>query len=538
MALPRVTPGTYNYGAYSNPTPIKYKGGLGEGLAGIAVAGAQVIKAKKEQKEQEKKEQEQNQFIALQSSNEYKKGLMSALPNANEHNIKLINDLTQEVYQNILNYKNQVIDFDTYRINDSKLNGVADKLSNFKNYVLDKAEGAEVDFGLIRQTEGDINKWGRDKAFSYGAQGFKLKIKGLGEENKDGIGDYSVGFTHAAIDFDKFKDENGAIDFSLIDSSNSDSYKTIETNLDELFSDKNAFAPTLKYTYAQDAQFFNDSVQKLTPEAGRFAKGIDNGYAIFNPGDKEKFKQEIVLPQINENVIQMRGMQIYEDILGAGIFDKNNPAHIQAVKNEMADKILSLMPTSFGKVSTKGSSSSSQNNITNTKYYSDFNKISDYLLSIQKSGQKEARAKRDAIMNNPNLTQEQKTAQTYPLLSKMMTDNEITLEDQAEALRLIGVQAYTKDDVIARFDPETEEGEANINRINKTKASMYVQVEGGKFKPLISIRNTGNRLEGLIRAYGETLPAGQLTQFNKIFGNIFGAGGTYQSTSGNTYNIN
>ena len=350
MALPRVTPGTYNYGAYSNPTPIKYKGGLGEGLAGIAIAGAKVIKAKKEQKEKEEKEQEQNKFIALQSSNEYRKGLMSALPNANEHNIKLINDLTKEVYQNILNYRNQVIDFDTFRINDTKLNGVADKLSNFKNYVLDKAEGAEVDFALIRQTEGDINKWGRDKAFSYGAQGFKLKIDGLGEENKDGTGDYSVSFTHAAIDFDKFKDENDAVDFSLIDSSNSDSYKTIETDLDELFSDKNAFAPTLKYTYTQDAQFFNDSVQKLTPEAGRYAKGIDNGYAIFNPGDKEKFKQEIVLPQINDNVIQMRGMQIYEDILGLGIFDKNNPEHIQAVKNEMADKILSVMPTSFGKI--------------------------------------------------------------------------------------------------------------------------------------------------------------------------------------------
>ena len=180
----------------------------------------------------------------------------------------------------------------------------------------------------------------------------------------------------------------------------------------------------------------------------------------------------------------------------------------------------------------------SQNNITNTKYYSDFNKISNYLLSVQKSGQKEAKSKMNAIMNNPNLSQEQKTIQTYPLLSKMMTDKKITLEDQAEALRLIGVQAYTKDDVIARFDPETEDGESNINRINRSKASMYYEDASGDLVPLISIRNTGDRLEGLIRAYGETLPAGQLTEFNKIFGSIFGAGGTYESSSGNTYNIN
>tara|TARA_R110002020_G_scaffold98255_2_gene234005 strand:+ start:2662 stop:4254 length:1593 start_codon:yes stop_codon:yes gene_type:complete len=530
MALPRVTPGTYNYGAYSNPTPIKYKGGLGEGLVGTAAAAARVIKAKKEQKEKEEKEEEQNQFTAFDSSHVYKQGLMKSLPNANEDNTQIINELTQKRYETVLAYKNREISFDEYRMRYDKEENIKNKLFNFKDYVLDKAEGEEADFASIRQTEGDINKWGRDKAFSYGAQGFKLDInyeKG------------TVGFIHPALDWDKFKDEEGTIDFSKIeDIENTDNWRTVSTDIDELFSDKNAFAPTLKYTYTQDAQFFNDSVQKLTPEAGRYAKGIDNGYAIFNPGDKEKFKQEIVLPQINDNVIQMRGMQIYEDILGAGIFDKNNPAHIQAVKNEMANKILSLMPTSFGKVSTKGSSSGSQNNITNTKYYSDFNKISDYLLSIQKSGQKEARAKRDAIMNNPNLTQEQKTAQTYPLLSKMMTDKKITLEDQAEALRLIGVQAYTKDNVIARFDPETEEGKAGINQINQTKASMYVQQEGGKFKPLISIRNTGNRLEGLIRAYGETLPDGQLTQFNKTFGNIFGVGGTYQSASGNTYNLN
>ena len=512
MALPRVTPGTYNYGAYSNPTPIKYKGGLGEGLAGIAVAGAQVIKAKKEQKEKEEKEKEQNQFAAFDSSHIYKQGLMKSLPNANENNTRIINELTQKRFETILAYKNREISFDEYRMRYDREENIKNKLFNFKDYVLDKAEGQEPNFGLIRQTEGDINKWGRDKAFSYGAQGFTLDIPYLrGEDNA------TVGFIHPALDWDKFKDEEGAIDFSKIgDIENTDNWRTVSTDIDELFADKNAFAPTLKYNYSQDAKFFNDTVKALTPEAARFAKGVDNGYAIFNPDDKEKFKQDIVLNKISDEMVQMRGVQIYEDILGAGIFDKNNSAHIQAVKNEMADKILSLMPTSFGKVSTKVDGSGSQNNITNTKYYSDFNKISDYLLSIKKSGQKEARAQRDAIMNNPNLTQEQKTVQTYPLLSKMMTDKEITLEDQAEALRLIGVQAYTKDDVIARFDPETEEGKAGINQINQTKASMYVQQEGGKFKPLISIRNTGNRLEGLIRAYGETLPAGQLTQFNKI----------------------
>ena len=38
MSLPKVSYGNYNYGQYANPTPVKYKGGLGEGLAGAAQA--------------------------------------------------------------------------------------------------------------------------------------------------------------------------------------------------------------------------------------------------------------------------------------------------------------------------------------------------------------------------------------------------------------------------------------------------------------------------------------------------------------------
>ena len=532
MALPKVTPGTYNYGAYSNPTPIKYKGGLGEGLAGIAVAGAKVIKAKKEQEKADQEKLEKNQYTSFQNQTRYKQALLTSMPNANEHNIAEMNKLADEFGKNELDYLQGNKSFDDYKIAQNNYQTILTKFTNFKNYVLDKAEGAEVDFSLIRQNKGDIEKWGRDKAFSYGAQGFKIILDESGD----------VGFEHASVDWDKITNDKNEIDFSKLYNPeggiNAGLMKTTKTSIDELFADKNAFAPTLKYNYSQDAKFFNDTVKALTPEAGRFAKGVDNGYAIFNPDDKEKFKQDIVLNKISDEMVQMRGVQIYEDILGAGIFDKDNPAHIQAVKNEMADKILSLMPTSFGKVSTKGSSSGSQNNITNTKYYADFNKMSDYLLSIQKSGQKEARAQRDAIMNNPNLTQEQKTIQTYPLLSKIMDDKKITLEDQAEALRLIGVQAYTKDDVIARFDPETEDGESNINRINRSKASMYYEDASGDLVPLISIRKTGNPMEGLIRAYGETLPAGQLTQFNKVFGGVYGVGGTYQSSSGNTYNIN
>ena len=38
MSLPQVSYGTYSYGQYANPTPIQYKGGLGQ-VAAVAYAG-------------------------------------------------------------------------------------------------------------------------------------------------------------------------------------------------------------------------------------------------------------------------------------------------------------------------------------------------------------------------------------------------------------------------------------------------------------------------------------------------------------------
>lgn len=453
------------------------------------------------------------------------------MPNANEDNIKLINELTEEYYQNVLAYKNQSIDFDTYRLNESKYQGILGKLTNFKDYVLDKAEGEEPDFSLIRQTEGDVNKWGRDKAFSYGAQGFKLIV------GDDG----SVGFQHAAIDFDKFKDKDGVIDFSLIDPSKSDSYKTISTDIDELFSDKNGFAPTIKYDYSQDAQFFRDTISFLNKEAPRYAKGVDNGYAIFTEADKERFKNEIVIPKIDDNIIKARGLQIYEDILGnVGQWNPDDPTQIAAVKNELANQLINKMPSTFGKLQQTGTGKGKGSDFTSTKYFDDFTSISNHIFGIVNKNEKAKKAlqKRNEIMNNPDLTQEQKTQQTYGLLSDMMGGKKLTIEDAAEALRTVGVQAYTKDDVIARFDPETEDGAAAIKQINNTKSLMYVQIEGGKFKPLISFRGKGDTIEELARAYGETLPAGQLTKFNEVFGKVFGPKGNYQSSAGNYYDIN
>jgi hypothetical protein len=61
MALPKVTPGTYNYGEYANPTPVRYRGGqevigqaIGQGLAMAGQIVGQKIEEKKKKAEQDK----------------------------------------------------------------------------------------------------------------------------------------------------------------------------------------------------------------------------------------------------------------------------------------------------------------------------------------------------------------------------------------------------------------------------------------------------------------------------------------------------
>ena len=111
MALPKVTPGTYNYGEYANPTPIRYRGGeqaigaaIGQGLAAAGQIVGQNIKQKKEEAKKDKA------ILDKVISDTYSRSSKEARESNSEEVMKFAN----EAGQLALDYKNEIISREEY----------------------------------------------------------------------------------------------------------------------------------------------------------------------------------------------------------------------------------------------------------------------------------------------------------------------------------------------------------------------------------------------------------------------------------------
>jgi len=107
MALPIVTYGKYNYGQYANPTPIKYRGGFGEALTGVATA---IATADKKRKAQFKEAQETSLMMSMQFNSQ----LNQAFGKAAANNRQFLRELKQEYGDTVKSYKLGNLGFDAY----------------------------------------------------------------------------------------------------------------------------------------------------------------------------------------------------------------------------------------------------------------------------------------------------------------------------------------------------------------------------------------------------------------------------------------
>jgi len=150
MSLPKVSYGNYNYGQYANPTPIKYRGGLGEGLAGAALA---VAKGIGEKKAKEKKKLDAANTESAIAEQKYQAALNQNIGKARLHNQKWIIEQKEGYGDAVRDYKLGTINRDEYLEKMNHYNTLLANLGTFREQVstISKMnDGQDIDLSLLR----------------------------------------------------------------------------------------------------------------------------------------------------------------------------------------------------------------------------------------------------------------------------------------------------------------------------------------------------------------------------------------------------
>ena len=150
MSLPKVSYGNYNYGQYANPTPVKYKGGLGEGLTGLT---AGIIAGKKKKKKKEKEKLEAADTTSAIAEQKYQAALNENIGKARLQNQKWIIEQKEGYGNAVRDYKLGTIDRDTYLEKMDYYNTLLANLSTFKEQITTISKmnnGQDIDLSLLR----------------------------------------------------------------------------------------------------------------------------------------------------------------------------------------------------------------------------------------------------------------------------------------------------------------------------------------------------------------------------------------------------
>lgn len=296
MALPKVTPGTYNYGEYANPTPIRYRGGeqaIGAAIGqGLATAG-QVIGQKIQQKKAEAKKDKA--ILDKVISDTYSRSSKEARESNSEEVMKFSN----EAGQLALDYKNELISREEYlkkstAIQDglealNAMQGLSDKIDlegvtpsmlknnqSFENYLLQKS----IEGGSAKRI------WDSSKGEWF------IEYNGL-DTNK--------------IDPAAVKELNGIPE---------DAYVTKRVSVSEIADNpKNFFDIQTKIDFNNDSMvdLFSKTAKVFDQQMGDMYKtGVRNGYQVL---DEEAAANAFAESAQVNAIYQKIGKDVAEDIL-------------------------------------------------------------------------------------------------------------------------------------------------------------------------------------------------------------------------------
>jgi len=146
--LPVVTYGTYNYGDYARPTPIKYKGGWGEALTGAATAFIKADTLKRRKQEAQIKQANEQSLLL---SSQFQQKLNAAFGKASVTNRQFLQGLKKEYGDTVKSYKLDKLSFDEYEERINYYQGILDDATQLATIMKPIVESeTEVGFENVR----------------------------------------------------------------------------------------------------------------------------------------------------------------------------------------------------------------------------------------------------------------------------------------------------------------------------------------------------------------------------------------------------
>lgn len=362
MALPKVTYGTYNYGEYARPTAIKYKGGLGEGLAKGAV---EFIKGVEKGKRQAVAAKEQGYI----KSEEYEEKINKALGSASAINRQFVFDLKKDVGDLVKNYKLRKISLEEY----------SNKMDGYDNILLELQQISGLTSDIAKSDNPEINlediRFGEDNFTSVMIRGALQKQNFVLSRNKEGNGVNLALPTKKPTDF-QIKNISGK----------------------NLISNSKLYSPQIKFDFVPDAAaanilkkaFESNALTSKTKKVGndtiKYYK-MDGTSPQLNSFIQNNFNKDQVLNSLTPEQKEA----YYEDSIEGKVIGeyKGTPEQKNEIYNAMVEEVKTKILTSeFGhKDITATVNKQNQEKIDSENALNDYNNytkdidgIKDYFL--------------------------------------------------------------------------------------------------------------------------------------------------------------
>lgn len=329
MALPKVTPGTYNYGEYANPTPIRYNtsGAAAMGRAigqGIVAAGQLIGESKLEQK---RKKQVADKLIT-DTYNRFDK-------EARQHFPGQVMDQTETLSQAYLDFNNGIINAKELAVIESSVNDNIANLTTLKA-IEEQINLDDIDFGSIKMNQQNIENFYLQKSLENNTAKY-IYDKG---NNEWTIEYNSVNIKD--IDVDEIISKNGIPEKYF-------NKKTIPLN--ELISNsKNFFKIDTKVQLADEPMqnLFTALANNFNKNQGRIymTNVSENGYELLDEGKAiEGFRNSSDV----DVVYTKFGKDIAEDILDLE-YNPEDPEQVNQIKTFIAQQAVAKADKTGNKV--------------------------------------------------------------------------------------------------------------------------------------------------------------------------------------------